>query len=425
VRLLHIALSTAAVGETYIGLALAGQLAEAGVQSHFVTATNGAALVGQHGYPGTVLDRVTGADARAVLDRVVAEVRPDAAVLVDYITYVRAMRRRLHLDPWMVEDYGLPVLPVDLAELAATDLEMDLCGWAGGLAVDPRILDLPAHLRPVPTAHPEAGDDRAFPYRLLPPEPPVAAAERAAVRADLGLGPGDRLIMAPMAAWQTPGGAGGMNSPLIGRLTERVPELLVHYLRRLPPTAHVLVVGYAPPAFAGLPAERLHVLPPVPAERYRTLLGSADLVLLLSMIGVTGVRAVLMDVPVLVVQNRFPVPDEDAVDAVEAALGRLSPVVASWLRETVPVEPFRMWPKGLYHFFTPMLRDNGYLTALAVAELLDEDAVVSGLTDLLYDRESRDRLAGARARYLAELAALPPTAEVFAAAAARVGLAVP
>lgn len=66
----------------------------------------------------------------------------------------------------------------------------------------------------------------------------------------------------------------------------------------------------------------------------------------------------------------------------------------------------------------PVLTDNPFLDTVLTAEVFDEAAVTGALHALLYDRETRDRLATARAGYFADIGELPPTAAVVRAAVA-------
>jgi Family of unknown function (DUF6365) len=422
-KLLYLSLSAAAFGETFIGLALADQLRRDGVENHFLTPPATEAAVRHFGFPHTLVDYAdcpTGPEARAFLDGVIAEVRPDALVLADYNAYARNMKFHFRIDPWCIEEYGLPILPIDLSEWANTSFEIDLCG-RDPLPVSKKILDFPAHLRPVPTAHVDPGPDRyGFPYRVVGEEPRVSARERAEILGDLGLGQGDRLVMVPMSSWQQPAGGRGLGSDMSARLTERVPELLAHYLSRLPASTHFLVIGEPPPAFSRLPSERTHVMPPCSIDRYTALLGVADLIILFSPTSATGARGVLMDRQVLIFQNRFTIGGDDDIEQVAGELG-LTSTVRQWLSRTTPIEPFRMWPKGCYYIQEPMFAGNDYLTAFITAEIIDETGTVTAMENALYDPGTRDRLAEARAKYNEAVGRLPKTTDVVMAAIDRAG----
>lgn len=212
---------------------------------------------------------------------------------------------------------------------------------------------------------------------------------------------------------------------MMRRLADRVPDLLVHYLGQLPATTRFLFIGHVPPAFRRLPADQVRVLPLCPPDRYRDLLASSDLVLSLSLTALTMVRAVLMDIPSLVITNRFRVDGPADIEKVAAELGGLSGTARSWLTETAPIAPFRQWPKGLYDFVQRLFDGNDYLDTLGHNELLAEEATVARLTELLYDPAAQRRLADTRSAYLDRLATLPPTLDVFAEAARRVGLSMP
>jgi len=182
------------------------------------------------------------------------------------------------------------------------------------------------------------------------------------------------------------------------------------------------VVGQAPPELAELPAERVHALPPCSPARFSTLLGSADMLLSLNVGATTMARAVLSDIPAVALTTNFAVPDLQAIPEVEAKLGGLSDPVRQWLTDMVPLHRMRMWPLGFHSFLDPILSDNPYTRAFVDIELLDEDAVLQGVTSALYDAPTRDRLAAARADYLKILDAQVDTHAAFAEAAGRLGL---
>ncbi|GAA0904678.1 DUF6365 family protein [Virgisporangium aurantiacum] len=420
-RLLHFAPQAQSSGETFIGVSLADQLRAAGMRNHFVVTPGAVPATARSGHPYTVMDPTT--PVRELVDGVVREFRPDAVVTGDYLSYWTAMHRMFRVDPWFLDGYHLPVLPIDLTEWEDTGFAIDIAGAPGPVPVDRHILDMAAYLRPVPIAHLHSGSTgRAYPYRLQEPEPPVYATTRDAVLDRLGLKRTDRLLMVPVSAWQRPSRGGPeRTSSMVDRLARAVPELLVHYLRQLPAHVRLLTVGPVPDAFAALPADRVRALPPCPADEFRTLLGSVDAVLTLCLPAVSAIRAVLMDVPVVALSNRFRITGAGDIAALEAELGPPTPAVRAWLAEHLPVDPFRMWPKGLHTILEPILTDNPYLSAIAPCELFDEPGTVTTLTCALTDAGTRDRLAAHRARYLAAIRELPPTARVLTAAVQRAG----
>lgn len=165
-RLLFLATVVKEHHEATVGIDLANQLRSAGVESHFIVDTYNEQQVRAAGYAHTIVSPTMDAGILDVLRGVVGEFRPDAIVLSDYVAHWVAFTYAYRTDPWCVEEFGLPVIPLDLYELANTDFELEILGRP--VRADDRILSMPAHLRPVPVARPEPapGDGQALPYRL-------------------------------------------------------------------------------------------------------------------------------------------------------------------------------------------------------------------------------------------------------------------
>jgi hypothetical protein len=417
-NLMFFALSTAGYGETVIGLSLARQLEPLGVRSHFVISPVSEQVLARSGIPFTTIEPRMGRLVRLLLDEEVSQFKPDAIVLSDYYTYTGVFRERFGLHAWFIEEYGVPILPIDIWEWDKTSCAVDM--FEEDRPTDKRILDMDVFLRPVPLAHPERAG-RAYPFRLWEGTERVSRRTKRHLCETFGLGPRDRLVLLTIAPWQHMAEDRYLSS--IGTHVLRgVPRLLAHYLAQLPDTTHFLIIGEVPPELAALPAGRVHALPPCSPARFTTMLGASDLVLSLNIGATTLGRAVLSDIPAVVLTNGFAVPDAVAIGEVEAKLGGLTPAVRSWLGDMLPLHQMRMWPLGFWEFLEPILAGNPYTGAFTDLELLDEPAVVQGLERTLYDPATRDRLAAGRAQYLSILDAQVDTRSVFAAAAARVGL---
>ncbi|MGW1022914.1 DUF6365 family protein [Streptomyces sp. NPDC002577] len=417
-RLLFFALSTAGYGETVIGTSLAQQLRPLGVQSHFVISAISEPVLKRSGIPHTLIDQKMGPLARLIVDDLVETYRPDAIVLADYFTFSGVFQNRYRLQPWFIEEYGLPILPIDIWEWEKTSFAIDM--FEEDRHVDKRILEMPAHLRPVPLAHPER-EGRAYPFRLWEGTERVSRRTKQHLFTTFGLGPQDRLVMLPVANWQQLP-EDRYDSSIGTHVLRGVPRLLAHYLAQLPETTHFLVIGQAPPEVGGLPVERTHVLPPCSPARFSTLLGSCDLVLSLNIGATTLARAITSDIPGIALTNSFAVPGTDAVEQVAERLGGLTGFVREWLTGMVPLHRLRMWPLGFHDFLEPILTANPYTDAFPDIELLDEPAVVQGIERALYDTETRDRYAAARAAYLTLLDTQVDTRAAFTEAASRAGL---
>jgi len=417
-NLMFFALSTAGYGETVIGLSLARQLEPLGVRSHFVISPVSEQVLRRSGIPFTTIEPRMGRLVRLLLDEEVSQFKPDAIVLSDYYTFTGVFRERFGLESWFIEEYGVPILPIDIWEWDKTSCSVDM--FTEDRAADKRILDMDVLLRPVPLAHPER-EGRAYPFRLWEGTERVSRRTKHHLHTTFGLGPKDRLVLLTIAPWQHMPEDKYLSS--IGTHVLRgVPRLLARYLAQLPDTTHFLLVGEVPPELAALPAMRVHALPPCSPARFTTMLGASDLVLSLNIGATTLGRAVLSDIPAVVLTNSLAVPDAAAIGAAEARLGGLTPAVRSWLEGMLPLHQMRMWPLGFHDFLEPILKDNPYTGAFTDLELLDEPAVVQGIEQALYDTATRDRLAAARAEYLTILDTQVDTRAAFAAAATRVGL---
>jgi hypothetical protein len=425
-RLLFLALTPYAYGETADGVQLAHQLRELGADSHFVVQPSCVDPVRADGYPCTVVEPSMGAHAVSVIRDLVASFRPDAIILSDYFMYWVQLALVFGVEPWFIEEYGLPIIPIDLWEWENTDFKVDPFGDLV-LEVSDRILGMDVHLRPVPLAHVDSGrTGRAYPYRRRGGTDRVGDRTRSVVFDQLGMRRTDRLLLLPLSLWQEPP---PYLPPSAVRLGERLPDLLVHYLRQLPDSTHFLVIGPRAEAFSALPPSRTHLLAPTsagpacPPRRYSTLLGSADAVLALQLTSTAVMRGVFADVSGLALTNGFALSSESDVDRLAAATGGMSAYLREWLSMLDwTVDEFSYWPMKLRSLARPVLAGNPFLDAVAEAEILDEAAVVGQLTDMLYDPGTRERLARARSDYIHAVDSLPSTAEVFTAAGRKLGM---
>jgi hypothetical protein len=420
IKLLFISPSPRSSGQLLLGCSLAAELRRVGVRSHFIASDGAAPTLDGYGFPHTLINPRMGMLAKILIDDVVATVRPAAIVLAEYLNYTHVMSAQFRLNPWFIESYGIPVIPIDLWELERTEFAADLCDGRP-LVISPHIKDMDCYLSPVPMAHPVPDCRRAIPFRVTDPadladpaDPPGQdVTSREDTRRELGLGSADRLVMLAMAPWQLPDGTAGTAGPAgtdgRRRAASRVPELLAHYLRQLPDDVHVLLAGAAPQWSRLLPADRTLPLAPCSPSRFGALLRAADLMLSLNFSAFTMVRAVLSGTPVMLITNRFAVTDPAQAGEIDG----LSEFARRWLAESVPLHPFRIWPMGFHGFLDSLLTGNPYLSALTVAELLDEAAVLAGLRGLLYDQAERDRSRIRRADYLAEIAAVPDACTAF------------
>jgi hypothetical protein len=440
VNVLFLALTPHGFGETLIGLALADQLDADDVTCRFIVENSARTPLLGSRHEFDVIEPDMGAFAWLIVDDVVRSFRPDLIVLSDYFTYTAVMRWRYRLDPWRIESYGIPIVPIDIWEWGNTDFVVDIAGDHVFQASD-RFRAFPAALRPVPLAHLTADSrGQARPFRVWDRERPLPSGARDRLRASFGVAPADRLVLLATAQWQVTGDAA--YSEAASAVTTGVPRLVTRYLTALPGQTHFLLLGEVPPAWSGLPAGRTHAIPSCPPAEFGAILQAADAVLSLNIAGTTVWRAVLSGIPAMVLGNSFRIdgmnraangpgpgagkaglaPAAAGLAAADAATGGLSPFVRETLPACLPLHPFRMWPLAFHKFLAPMLTANPYTDAVLEAEVLDETAAVAGMQRLLFDPAFRAARLAAQEGYAAQVRALPPTRDVFAATVAAAGI---
>jgi hypothetical protein len=410
VRILFLAMSSAGYGETLIGLSLARQLGAAGHECRFVIDVTSEPVLRGSGFPYVSLDAAMGPLARLVVDEEVRGGQPGLIVLADYFTFCGVFAKRYKLDPWFVDDYGVPVVPVDIWEWSRTSFEVDVfCGKK--MTVDKHIMDYPAWLRPVPLCHPDPEPDpRSHPFRLGIGDERVSRRTRAHLRDVFEIPPDGRLLMLALARWQLP----DYNDDNGNRVATAVPELLTQCLAELPAGTHIVQVGQPMDGLGRLDPERTHHVPSCSPGRFNVLLGSVDAFVGLNVGATTLARAVLAGVNGVVVENSHNLGSAgEAVQAAEAAGYRAGPDLRRWLERALPLYPFRMWPLGFHSFLEPLLDGNPYRQAFLTAELLDQAGVVQAIGDALFDPGTAAELDRGRRSYLGEIERIPPTAEVF------------
>ncbi|MGW0792642.1 DUF6365 family protein [Streptomyces sp. NPDC002911] len=418
-RLLFMAMLAKTLHETTVGLDLADQLKGAGVECHFIVDADNEAQAKTAGHPCTVVGPEEGHRVRDTVAATVRAFAPDAIVLSDYLGHWLTHRINYDTDPWYVQEFDIPVIPIDLYDLPRAGRHVEVLGKSA--TIDDNYLQMPVHLRPVPVNRPQASPgSHGVLYRATRNVRPLGTATRADVRRSLGAGDRERLLMFPTLPWQHV--MQTRAAPRARELALRVPRLIGHYLRQLPDTTRFVMTGPYLEEL-GLPAERVHIEPVTTAQRYHEILGAADAVASAFLTSYALERAILTDVPGLLTVNSHDIDGPAGTERLTRALGGLTPAVHDWLADFPgPVPSFYGWPLRWTAFLQSVLKDNPFTDTVLSTEIFDERAVVSGLEAVLYDPGLRDRLAAVRADYRDSLDRLPGTAEAFLAAADRLGI---
>ena len=340
---------------------------------------------------------------QSVLAGVARQERCDSVILID-ATVVYMHLERSRTDATFSSHFPMPVIALDVWNLRETSLRWDFGShvWVH----TPHSLEIPHRLIPVPFVRPHGTPGL---YNALPPAESAGSkdpAARAALRAELGVRGQDKLLLLTTARWQL---AHWQRHPYNRRIAERLPHLLAGYLAQLAPRPQVVHVGPEPLPFAAL-GDHYHHLPQMAPGRFAELVGAADMLLSFNTSSTTVGAAVAAGLPTVLCVNSFA---GSTVEEVLTALpGKPTEAVVSWLRDTVPLHRFRVWPFGFYDFLSPTLQDNPYTTTQRTVELLDEPAVLAACHALLHDESARAAQAAQQAAYCATVRALPDAAQL-------------
>ena len=236
----------------------------------------------------------------------------------------------------------------------------------------------------------------------MPPIAPASVADRHQLRAELGLGDDDRLILWPSSSWQS---AESHTDPALARLAAALPALILPRLDQLGPRVHVVHVG--PVAFAAAEqlAPRYRFLSQVPPRRFEQLVAAADLVIGFNSIATSLATAIAVRTPLLVGTTTLRA---DTMLDVEDALGaRLTPAVRAAIAPNLPLAPILAWPLRLGAVLSPMLADNPLVGAIGRVDPFEEAAYLDACRELLFDAAAADAARQRQDDYHRRVLALP------------------
>jgi hypothetical protein len=397
---LFLAAPAGAFGEVSTGLRIARELVAQGDRVLFLAGADVALLFQGTGVVHRAIDGEVFSLERFVT-RLIERERCASLTLVD-VTSVYLTLDPIGVALGFLERLAIPVIALDFWNLRRAGPAWDF--GRDATAIPPPALGFEKRLLPVPIAHPDAGPGvfAALPERSARPS------ARASVRAELGLGEHDRLVIWPTSRWQQPE---VQNWKHHARLARQVPIWLAATLGRLGERVHVLHVGpQASPAWHAWGA-RYRFAGQVPAERLHDLMEAADLLLSLNTTATTGFAATAVSLPTLVLANSHAGSAEEVAARMPAA----SEGLRAWLAEASPLHPFRLWPLGLHGFLAPVLQGNPFADTFRSVELLDEEAVVETCRSLLFDDAAAAAERHRQALYRDRVGALPRPAEAFRA----------
>ncbi|HET9316729.1 MAG TPA: DUF6365 family protein [Vicinamibacteria bacterium] len=397
---LFLAAPAAAFGEVSTGLRIARELVAQGDRVVFLAGADVGVLFEGSGVVHQAIDAEVLSLARLV-SRVLARERCASVTLVD-VASVYLTLDPIGVDLDFLQGLAVPVIALDFWNLRRAGPEWDF--GRDATPIPPAALAFERRLLPVPIARPDAGPGvfGAIPERTARPE------VGAAVRAELGLGDRDRLVLWPTSRWQQPE---LQNWKHHARLARQVPAWIADTLARLGERVHLLHVGPQPSPAWSRWGERYRFAGQVRADRLHDLMDAADLLLSLNTTATTALAATAIGVPTVVVANSYAGSAEELAALVPDA----SPALRAWLADAAPLHPFRLWPLGLFSFLTPILQDNPFTDTFRQVELLDEHAIEETCRALLFDEGEASAARDLQSRYRERIRSLPGPAQAFRA----------
>jgi hypothetical protein len=413
---LILALNTQGLGEAILGARLAADLQKAGDEVFFLAHDSNAKVLAKD-FPCLTFS----SDAAPLLPFYLSDClntcHPSSIILSDFLTtafFLEGLGKGSHL----VTSLNLPMFAIDIWDSSKTPDRIDL--FVGGSDKNiPRWDGEIKYICPVPFLLPHSASEF---YRCLPERTAFAEQTRQQIRAELGLGSSSKAVLLCTAEWQHPGlhpvgireGSEQEKQWANGkRVAELVPLLVSDYLSRLGEDVHLVHVGPQAYDLKEHLDGRYHWMASLAPAKFDQLLAAMDLLLSANISATTIAKAMVYEVPVLVLQNSVSAASREEA---EASLPEpASQAMREWLEKVVPLFPFALWPLGYHRFLAPLLRDNPYVAALQMVELLHEGEVEAALSALLFDSAARENQAHRQANYLAQVRALPTGAQLIQA----------
>lgn len=394
-RHLFLAPLGSAFGETLHGIRLARQLVATGDEVVLLAPASTATMIGDAPVTFGRIDQ-----ALPHLDKqiggLIRRMKCSSLVLVDAAAVGKVARAFGHATRAFTHP-DVPVVALDCWNLPAQPIVWEYTAQVGEM-LPVEFHQIARRLIPVPIAPPEIAGG----FMAMPDAAPISTEERSRVRAELGIGDGDRLIVWPSATWQA---AEIHTDPVLARLAAALPTLILPRLDQLGPRVHIVHVGHAPFPGAEQIAPRYRFLTQVPPQRFEQLVGASDLMVGFNSSATSIATAIAVRTPVLVGTTTLRATE---MSEVEHAFGdRLTPAVRSMIAANLPLGPIHAWPLRLDAVFAPLLAANPLDHAIRRVDPFDEGAYVEACRELLFDAAVADALRDRQDAYHRRVRAVP------------------
>jgi hypothetical protein len=411
-RHLIVALAATSWGRTIMARGIADQLTAMGDEVVFLANESLTPLLCDGKFELESISRQAGPLMGMYFQHVIAENAPDSVVLGDYFSNANFLHDA-GVNPAHMLLNDIPTFTLDVWDCRQTGFEIDIF-MDGSRQLGPGSMQerseqfsaIPHKLKPVPIIAPAASSGE---FCNLPPTLNPSAQNREWWRSTLGLKETSKAVLFCTAEWQH----AQYESDAANQMIRWLPDLMSDYLSRLGEDVHLVHVGPQAYDLKEHLDGRYHWMASLAPAKFDQLLAAMDLLLSANISATTIAKAMVYEVPVLVLQNSISAASREEA---EASLPEpASRAMRKWLEKVVPLFPFALWPLGYHRFLAPLLRDNPYVAALQMVELLHEREVEAALSALLFDSVARENQAHRQANYLAQVRALPTGAQLIKA----------
>jgi len=410
-RRLHLilAMHRTSWGRTVMAIKIGDDLRRNGYDIHFVIHRAASVLFESSGLEVDVVDDHLGGLLQLYVDHIIEATNPCSIILCDFFSNANYLLRR-GIHPSFLWDHGIPVIALDTWDFSKTGSTIDVGrGKSEELALNGRsdVMDLfgRLHGRLVPAPLSPCNRNSTV-FNCLPDVTPASKQQLEVSRNKIRASGRQKHILFCTAKWQQ----ANYRDPDSARLADALPRLLVRYVKSLGSDVQLIHVGPSRLEMLGELEGRYRWIGQMASNEFDLLLASVDLLLSANISATVLSKAFLVGTPSIVIQNSV---DAATVDDVVHQINFLMPDIESWLKATLPLFPFRLWPLGYYRFLEPLLRNNPFCDACPTVELLDEKNFTRVCGDLLFNEDSRQSHIDCQQEYVTEVRALPSAARLI------------
>jgi hypothetical protein len=403
-RVMFIASSIFALGESIIAQAFARRLPAEDFEASFVISQNAKELFEGGDWPYFML--IGGQDVlnRVLLEEFIQVREPDLIILADYYTLAHS-NSCFGISIDYLRHFGRPILSFDIYEWEESDFQVDF--FDGRIKQMSRgIADLPGLLRPCPLNRVASPSGRHYPYSLFDPQAFKPPAPRSELRAKHHIPSGRKVIFMATAGWQS----WLYRDHKERRFGDDLPKIYSLILNGVGGKLEILHVG---PERLHLEAPGLsyHHHPILCPDRFNEMLALSDLYLTNNIVATTLAKAVHFGIPAVMLSNSYVFTGAEGLDQIKDF--QVSDPIREIVKKTGRVFAYKMCPLGWHAFISRLLRDNPYTRTFTDLEVLDVMTCRRAIRHLLFEEEVRRQMIDLQSQYVQALDTLATPGQIL------------